>query len=469
MEFTGIQIAFSVIVILSAAGVALLVDFLKGKNEQLREAMVELRVRREEEALRMAAAPRRTAPVAAPVNPRVERKAALEPAPAPQPVMERSATPVAEQAAATMIAKVAASQGRGNGRPSVRENGHQNVRRDSTIDSLVRKPNSTAKVQKPASNPSPVRGQDVTSEWTSVSGRRPTPPPPAVESVPKMDEMASKEALADWLRRRAAARAAQTKQQTVTPPPQVTETPEPVMEPVATAVIEPVSVAPAVTIEQVSSVTPAGLPEVQIDAFLWESLVSGKPMAVASPDTSAPQAESVPQAPVPETQFQLIRGSSSTSDELLVPAGMYDETHLSRLLEINKPFTGLVVSIGVSENDGRPPENEDVMRSTELYVAGLLGENDFGCRSGVDEFVLICSGQQGAEAQRRLSNISERLWDFQLRGLGSFTILFSWGGVDVQNEPLSDAVASATERMHQTKRSRKTVSMDSVSNRRQAV
>jgi hypothetical protein len=110
-----------------------------------------------------------------------------------------------------------------------------------------------------------------------------------------------------------------------------------------------------------------------------------------------------------------------------------------------------------------------IFEAADVYVAGLLGENDFGCRTGVDEFILICSGQQGVAAQRRLSNISERLWDFQLRGLGTFTILFSWGGVDVQNEPLSDAVASATERMYQTKRSRKTVSMDSVSNRRQAV
>jgi GGDEF domain-containing protein len=359
-----------------------------------------------------------------------------------------------------MIAKVAASQSRGNGRPNVRDNGQQNVRRDSTIDSLVRKPNSTARVQKPPVNADPVRGQDAAAELTSLRGRRPTQPPAAVESGPKMDELASKEALADWLRRRAAARAAQTKQPTVpaasTPAPQVTETPQQVMEPVAAAVIEPVSVTPAVPTEQVSSVI--GLPEVQIDAFLWESLVSGKPTAVAPASISTP-----------ETQFQLIRGSSSTSAELLVPAGMYDETHLCRLLEINKPFTGLVVSIGVSENDGRPPENEDVMRSAEMHVAGLLSENDFGCRRGIDEFLLICPGQQGAEAQRRLSNISERLWDFQLRGLAAFTILFSWGGVDVQNEPLSEAVASAAERMHQTKRSRKTVSMDSVSNRRQAV
>ena len=81
---------------------------------------------------------------------------------------------------------------------------------------------------------------------------------------------------------------------------------------------------------------------------------------------------------------------------------------------------------------------------------------------------MICPGEKGADAQRRLSHIAERLWDFQLRGLGTFSILFSWGGYDVQGEPLSEAIASASDRMQQTKRSRKTVSMDSVSHRRKA-
>jgi hypothetical protein len=54
-----------------------------------------------------------------------------------------------------------------------------------------------------------------------------------------------------------------------------------------------------------------------------------------------------------------------------------------------------------------------------------------------------------------LNYISERLWDYQLRGLTSCSIMFSWGGVQVQNQPLADALASATERMRETKRSGK--------------
>src|SRR5271154_6553283 len=47
-----LQIFVSLVVILGAAFVALICDFLKGNNEQLRELTIELRVRREEEQKR---------------------------------------------------------------------------------------------------------------------------------------------------------------------------------------------------------------------------------------------------------------------------------------------------------------------------------------------------------------------------------------------------------------------------------
>ena len=47
-----IQIFVSLVVILGAAFVALICDFLKGNNEQLRELTIELKVRREEEQRR---------------------------------------------------------------------------------------------------------------------------------------------------------------------------------------------------------------------------------------------------------------------------------------------------------------------------------------------------------------------------------------------------------------------------------
>ena len=56
------------------------------------------------------------------------------------------------------------------------------------------------------------------------------------------------------------------------------------------------------------------------------------------------------------------------------------------------------------------------------------------------------------QPQRIKNHISERLWDYQLRGIGASSILFSWGGVQVKDQPLSEAVASAVDRMRQTKR-----------------
>src|ERR1700680_3738223 len=47
-----LQIFIGLVVILGAAFVALICDFLKGNNEQLRELTIELRVRREEEQKR---------------------------------------------------------------------------------------------------------------------------------------------------------------------------------------------------------------------------------------------------------------------------------------------------------------------------------------------------------------------------------------------------------------------------------
>ena len=47
-----LQIFVSLVVILGAAFVALICDFLKGNNEQLRELTIELKVRREEEQRR---------------------------------------------------------------------------------------------------------------------------------------------------------------------------------------------------------------------------------------------------------------------------------------------------------------------------------------------------------------------------------------------------------------------------------
>jgi hypothetical protein len=178
-----------------------------------------------------------------------------------------------------------------------------------------------------------------------------------------------------------------------------------------------------VTVQMASPSTEVQLPPFTIDAALWERLISSQP------------------------KQNLI--SPADGDH---PRGMIQQPALDELLERQEPFTGLVVSIGINDSDSSMWHSQGLMQSVGSHIAGLLKEQDFSCRTAYDEFVMVCLGEEGAQSQRRLNHISERLWDYQLRGIGSCSILFSWGGVQVQNQPLAEAIASATERMRETKR-----------------
>ncbi len=146
-----------------------------------------------------------------------------------------------------------------------------------------------------------------------------------------------------------------------------------------------------------------------------------------------------------------------------VPAGFHEGFVLSQLVQDRKPVSGLVVSIGVNA-----PRNEDgsLPEPVSSLIQSLIGPDDFACQSSAEEFLLICPNERGAAAQRRLSQIAQQLWDFQLRSLGTFSILFSWGGVEVSGESIDEAIANANERMQETRRGRKLLAMEPL---RQAV
>lgn len=156
----------------------------------------------------------------------------------------------------------------------------------------------------------------------------------------------------------------------------------------------------------------------------------------------------------------------SAIPDLDLPVGYQDRAVLQQLMTATGVLSGVVVAIGINDYLHQVEKMgatamQDLMRNVEQMIAGLLRPGiDFGCRSSEDEFVLVFNKEAGPEAQRRLSTISERLWNFQLRSLTSFSVFFSWGAVEVQGETLADAAASASERMYQTKRNRKTVTMD---------
>jgi hypothetical protein len=195
-----------------------------------------------------------------------------------------------------------------------------------------------------------------------------------------------------------------------------------------------------------------------VDAFLWDGLLA--PTETPSPrimtEAQIGQGVVVDVTPIP-------------ANEYLVPAGMFNQWPLEALRNINKPFTGLVVLIDLVRTNRRSSHEEGVLQMVTACVAGLLGENDFGCRTTEDEFVMVCPGLEGAGAQRRLNQVSQHLWEFQQRGRGTCSLLFSWGGVGARQKPLSEAVAAAVARMNRINRNRKSNSMESVRSQRKVV
>jgi hypothetical protein len=236
-------------------------------------------------------------------------------------------------------------------------------------------------------------------------------------------------------------------------------------ETVTVEMASPSPAAPSRSTEIQTTVAPTAftLPAFTINAMLWERLISSQPKqnlispanGHREPIYKTPATSTLGSANTVDATYQMIRDDGWDVPSSKQPGGMIQQSALEELLESEKPFTGLVVSIGINDSDSSMWHSQGLMQSVGNYIASLLRENDFSCRTSYDEFVMVCHGEQGVSSQRRLNYISERLWDYQLRGIGACSILFSWGGVEIQDRPLAEAVASATERMRETKRSGK--------------
>jgi hypothetical protein len=137
--------------------------------------------------------------------------------------------------------------------------------------------------------------------------------------------------------------------------------------------------------------------------------------------------------------------------EASIPTGFHEVHVLNRLIRDHKPISGLVVSIGVSAANENGKDDISPVRG---LIPSLLGPGDFACAISPDEYLLIFPGERGAPAQRHLAALAQQLWDFQLNSLSQASILFSWGGLEVHNESIEEAIASASERMQETRRGR---------------
>ena len=217
---------------------------------------------------------------------------------------------------------------------------------------------------------------------------------------------------------------------------------------------EPRSLEPVEPVEMVAELQPAVEVLELAKAPAAKVTAAGAPAARTGSPRDWSSLLSVRHAPPPAR-----KASRSIPVEPALPAGFQDGFVLTRLVESRQPVSGLVVSIGASEPHNQT-QNQSVLASTRGLIQSLLGPNDFGAQSGKEEFLLIYPGERGASAQRKLRQIAEQLWDFQLRSMGALSIQFSWGGVEVRSESIDEAIASATERMQQTRRGRKILTME---------
>lgn len=228
--------------------------------------------------------------------------------------------------------------------------------------------------------------------------------------------------------------------------------PAPVQEPQVEAPAEPEMVQPTVEILSPAA-TAVAAPAAQSSGRDWSQLLSVRREAPPATRKSTVKTQDSSSGLLDAVMAATTTGSYAVPEAAL-PAGFQDGFVLTKLVESRQPVSGLVVSIGV--NSLQPSDAGNVRG----LIQSLMGPNDFAAQSSADEFLLIYPGERGAQAQRKLGQIAEQLWDFQLRSMGALSIQFSWGGVEVRSESIAEAIASASERMQETRRGRKVLTME---------
>ncbi len=141
---------------------------------------------------------------------------------------------------------------------------------------------------------------------------------------------------------------------------------------------------------------------------------------------------------------------------------------LTRVEEEGGLFSGVAAMVAISELDAHAPDrsaHDDALAGMQKHLNSLVGPNDSVQRLENNEFLLLYPGQSGDGAQKRLFQLSERLWDYQLRSLGNVNLSFSWGGLEVSSMTLEEVTTAARDRMYQSRRTRSIAALDSATRR----
>ena len=189
-------------------------------------------------------------------------------------------------------------------------------------------------------------------------------------------------------------------------------------------------------------------PSLEASKKNWNQILSAHKGGHGAPASTVATPAAAAAASAPSTG-NVIEFRSNEPAQL--PSGLFDYSVLQKQASEGKTFNGLVVSIGVTSYDR---ENVGIVHG---FLGSLMDATDFACWSDNEQFLLVCSDLSGDAAQRRLARITEKLWDFQLRSMGSLDIQFAWGGKEGRGgaERLNDVVASAIEQMCETRDARR--------------
>lgn len=166
--------------------------------------------------------------------------------------------------------------------------------------------------------------------------------------------------------------------------------------------------------------------------------------------------------------FESLHAGHPEPEKLRLRAGFHGISELSQLLESKEPLHGLVVSIAL--NGGSAAEGVNgipwgaVREAAAEWVRGMLAPGEFGCRSAIDQFLIVIAAPPHA-SQDRLTEITAKLWDYQLRDDVSSNAILSWGSYEAGGEALPDAIRAAVQRMEENRRSR----VSGASGRRRAI
>ena len=490
MEFSGLeaQVFIGVAVILGCAFVALLCDYLKGVNERLRERTLELTVRVEESArwshLLQAQAPLAATPSeAVPAEPGPGLMHEIARLHREMEQMARSVASLAElKLATTPVAAAhpveAAYPVETAGVPAHVAEAEIEIERElvgamAAVQPLAQVSQLVSQVAVPLPPLQAALAADPFTSQAPVSDRRIASFKPTESPVPALGPVVSfvaglKLPPRDASRDIPAGNLVDRFMEAPTPEREFTQL-DPGSDDVTvdTAPFEPARPG-AMKIRVMRSempVLPAGAqPLTEQVPALTVAAEAVEPVAVPVPALATVPAAAPALVPEPEAL-----PAHPGALELSLPSGMHDRATLDFLREDLAPFTGLVVAIGINdyerlEASAGVEAAQDLVRSVAQLVksltSNLMGPQHFACKSAADEFIIAYNGEIGPAAQRRMSSVSERLWDFQLRSIGTFSVVFSWGATEANEESFGEAIEAACERMRETRQNRKAMGGD---------